>query len=396
MLFNKHVTELEFSDINTLKDTQFEESDILDYKERIDDDNNVLKEIAAFSNSRGGYLIYGIRESGRGAKGSSRGSYPEEIIGIDRSYNCERLEQLIIGNIMPRVSVQIQKVPMPDPDKIILVIRIPEGQNKPYYNNRGQKYFKRYNFDSTPMLEHEIEAMYRERFFGVSNLSRYVSEVVSFNHNLIPFENRSKIIYGHIILSPLRIEDKIMDTSNEMRIGLELSNSQTIIPGSSKYLYGAGEPSKYGIRWNDKLMHRLTEIHKNGLIYFMGRTGSLDDEKILQFSDRDLCYYLLNTILFADTVYSKFDFEGKVKIIAKIMNCLNSRLYIPKWDRDFYDERNRCEAEEITVEREWDSWKLKDDYLVIGKSIMDEIANCYGFWESRYLIGKEGSIILAK
>jgi hypothetical protein len=128
----------------------------------------------------------------------------------------------------------------------------------------------------------------------------------------------------------------------------------------------------------------------------MGKCGSLYDENILQFSEHDYNYYLLNTILFADTVYSKFNFKGKVKVIAKVMNCVNSRLFIHKQSRAMYDERNRCDAEEITVEREWDSWKLKDDYLMIGKSIMDEVVNCYGFWESRVFIEKDGSIQLAK
>ncbi|MDD4523389.1 MAG: ATP-binding protein [Methanosarcina sp.] len=71
---------------------RIEESEILDYKDRSIEDNNILKEVTAFSNSRGGYLIYGIEESGRGG-------YPESINGIENSYNSERLEQLIISNI---------------------------------------------------------------------------------------------------------------------------------------------------------------------------------------------------------------------------------------------------------------------------------------------------------
>jgi hypothetical protein len=394
MLFNKRLTELGFSDIKELKDKQIEESEILDYKEIIDDDNSVLREVAAFSNGRGGYLIYGIKESGRGAKGSGRGSYPEAIIGIDKSYNCERLEQLIIGNIIPRVSVQFHKIQMPDPNKIILVIHIPEGQNKPYYSVRGQKYFKRYNFEATPMVEHEIEAMYRERFFGVSNLSRYVNEAISFNRNFIPLEKRSEMIDCHIIVSPLRIEDRIIDTTDGMKIGRELRESSVNVNRSSRYIAVMEEPSKYGIKWADKIMDQIVEVHRNGLVYCMCKCGGLDDEKLLKFYERDFGNYLLNTILFADTVYSKFEFVGKVKIIAKIINCANSEIYIPihQIRRDF----NKCGAEEITIEREWDSWKLKDDYMQIGKSIMDEAANCYGFWNSGYLIEKEGSIQFVK
>lgn len=76
------------------------------------------------------------------------------------------------------------------------------------------------------------------------------------------------------------------------------------------------------------------------------------------------------------------------------MNCANSRTYIPRHDRIFYDESNRCDAEEVAVEREWDSWKLKDDYLKIGKSIMDKTANCYGCWKSKFFIEKNGEIFV--
>lgn len=393
MLFNKRLTDFEFSDIKELEKSQIEESDILDYKEKIDDDN-VLKEVVAFSNSRGGYLIYGIKESGRAVKGGGRGSYPESITGIDKSCNCERLENIIIGNIMPRVNVQFQKIPIPDSDKIILVIHIPEGQNKPYYSSNGNRYFKRYNFQASPMMEHEIEAMYRERFFGVSNLARYVNEVVSFNKNFIPLEKRPKIIDCHIIVSPLRIEDRIIDFTDGMRIGQELRESNVTIRNSSRYLCGIEEPSKYGIKWADSIMSQIVEVHRNGLVYCMGESSSLDSENTLQFYEGDFCNYLLNTILFSDTVYSKFNFVGKVKIIAKIMNCANSVIYIPSYQ--IRREPNKCYAEEIIIEREWDSWKLKDDYLKIGKSIMDEAANCYGLWKSRYLIEKDGTIQIIK
>ncbi|PAV11950.1 hypothetical protein ASJ81_08325 [Methanosarcina spelaei] len=319
MLFSKPVSEIDFSDINQLKDDQIEESEILDYKEKIDDDNIILKEVVAFSNSRGGYLVCGVKESGR--KGSNRGSYPEAITGIDGSYNYERLEQLIIGNITPRVSVQFKKVPIPDSDRIILIIHIPEGQNKPYYFSRGNRYFKRYNFEAAPMAEHEIEAMYRERFFGVSNLSRYISEAVSFNRVFIPIEKRSKIIDCHIIVSPLRIEERIIDATDGMRISNELRKSMVKITHSPQYLYGSEEPSKYGIKWKDRIMNSVVEIHRNGLIYSMKKCGDFDDdENILMLSEYTFGYNLLNSILFADSVYSMFNFAGRVKIDGQFVS----------------------------------------------------------------------------
>ncbi len=65
------------------------------------------------------------------------------------------------------------------------------------------------------------------------------------------------------------------------------------------------------------------------------------------------------------------------------MNCINSEIaakgtFIPNLSR----VPHKCDAEEIYIEREWDSWRLKEDYLEIGKSIMDEFSNYYVSWDA--------------
>jgi predicted HTH transcriptional regulator len=99
MLFKKPLSEVEFSDIQKLKDAKIEESAILDYKEQMISEDKFVKHITAFSNTSGGDLIFGIKESGRGG-------YPVDILGIEDNVNKERLEQIIISNIRPRIGVQ--------------------------------------------------------------------------------------------------------------------------------------------------------------------------------------------------------------------------------------------------------------------------------------------------
>lgn len=380
MLFNKELLEVNYDDICKLKKQKIEESEILDYKkeyETKEHENNLLKEVTAFSNSSGGFLVYGIQESGKGG-------YPAAIDGID-DCDTDRLEQVIISNVIPRIGVKIKSIDVPGkPGKIILIIYIPEGQTQPYYNNRANKFYKRYNFEAKEMDEHEIEALYQKRFFGISNLSRYVNEAVSFNRNFISVDKRSKVMDCHIIISPLRVEDRIINTTDS--IGRELRDLFVKDLHSSEYLYGLVKPSKFGVKWVDSSMSRIVEVHRNGLVYCMGTCGNLDDKDIFQFSEGDFSYYLLNTISFATIVYSKFNYLGKVKIIAKILNCADSAFFISSYM--LRREPYKCDTEEIIVEREWDSWKLKEDRLKIGKSIMDEVANCYGLWESQPLIEK--------
>ena len=68
---------MDYPDIEKLLADKIDESEILDYKERDISDESLLKQVAAFSNTRGGFLIYGIKESGRGG-------YPVSIEGIGK------------------------------------------------------------------------------------------------------------------------------------------------------------------------------------------------------------------------------------------------------------------------------------------------------------------------
>ena len=274
MLFNKPLNEVNFQDIRKLLDDEIDESEILDYKERDIEDDKVLKEVAAFSNTRGGFLLYGVKENGRGG-------HPVSIDGIEKGYNAERLEQIIISNIMPRINVQIKKIDIPDSDKMILIIQIPEGQNQPYYSNRTNKFYKRYNFEAKEMSEHEIEALYQERFFGFGKLAMYVDETVSFNRSLMP-PNTKPLMDAHIIITPLRISEKMIDISFLQKLKLDPNNVNFEPRKSEPYLPGFPSPSKYGIRWRGAYNNQSVEMHRNGFIHYMNEHGYLHEEKKLK------------------------------------------------------------------------------------------------------------------
>ena len=375
MLFKKPLSEVEFSDIQNLKDAKIEESAILDYKEQIISDDKLIKHVTAFSNTSGGDLIVGIEESGRGG-------YPVDIPGIEDNVNKERLEQIIISNIRPRIGVQFREIDIPNSNRVILIIRIPEGQNHPYYDMRSHKYYKRYNYEAIPMDEFEIESLYQKRFFGASKLAKYVEEIILFHISKLA-DDLPERIDGHIIITPLRIDDRIIDTSNEEQIRINFDpNKIRFKPDPRRqYLQGIAEPSRYGIRWNVRNKNNI-EVHRNGLVHFVKVYGYLSESANTKLINaKTLVSDLLQTIQFAEKIYSLYDFMGKVKIILRVMNTINSKIYIQS-PLDYDESFSKCDAEEIYIEREWDSWRLTDDYLEIGKSIMDEFSNYYGLWEA--------------
>lgn len=153
-------------EIKAYIDNRVQESIRLDYKlsKAIDDSkrNEIAKDVSAFSNSDGGLLIYGIREEQH---------LPVEIDeGVDHEkYTREWLEQILLSNISPIISgVRIAQIPLNE-SRSIYVVSVPKSSQGPHQERGTKKYYKRYNFKSSPMEDYEISDI-RNRNFVVPPL----------------------------------------------------------------------------------------------------------------------------------------------------------------------------------------------------------------------------------
>lgn len=135
-------------DLKKLIENKIKESSTLDYKSELGVNEEIAKDISAFANTRGGTIIYGIRE--------------EE--GIPLSFNwikCrgvkERIENVILSNIQPNLEgYKIASIENPDdPSNAIFIVNIPESLKAPHMVNH--RYYKRYSFQSVPMEDHEVK-----------------------------------------------------------------------------------------------------------------------------------------------------------------------------------------------------------------------------------------------
>ncbi len=380
MIFNKYPSDINYTDIESLKVNKIEESEILDYKEELINENSLLKEITAFANTRGGYLVFGVTET-------EKGGYPKDIKGLENNsdLNLERLEQIILSNIYPRIGIQFsQKIPISNTtNKVVLIIKVQEGQNKPHLESRSSRYYKRYNFEAKPMDEHEIEALYQSRFLGMHKIDRYITEVKSDYKNKLPKEIEDKnleLILGSIFITPLNIDKRIFDTDKRKLLKFPYTYLDEL------YISNPFEPSRYGAKSKKYPSNNIyfVELHRNGMIHHMH--GYSYDRDPKQISMYILNKGLLRTILFANEIYSILDFSGKVKIILNIENTYNSFFSIGQTR-----ERKICKNEYIYIEREWDSWDLEHDYLEIGRSIMNEAVNHFGVWDAP-MYGENGGL----
>lgn len=115
--------------------------------------NEIRKDVSAFANSAGGIIIYGIKEW----DSSDKKHLPERLDPIDRhSFSKEWLEQ-VISNIRPRIS-DVRIVPVAigasNDSTVAYVVEIPQGRTA--HQASDCRYYRRYNFESVPMADHEV------------------------------------------------------------------------------------------------------------------------------------------------------------------------------------------------------------------------------------------------
>ncbi|QQR81880.1 MAG: putative DNA binding domain-containing protein [Deltaproteobacteria bacterium] len=111
----------------------------VEFKERFS--SHIDEDIIAFANSKGGLLLLGVRDDG-------------SISGEKLTNDLKARINNIARNTKPSLSVTISKI------ENIVVIEIPEGNEKPYSCSSG--YYRRLNGNTQKMNHDEIRIMFRK------------------------------------------------------------------------------------------------------------------------------------------------------------------------------------------------------------------------------------------
>lgn len=158
------------NDINELIKNKIEESYYLDYKSGealgFEDSKKIeiSKDVSSFANSDGGIIVYGIRE---------KDHLPLEISPINgRTFTKEWLEHIITDNIQPRIpDLHIYPIRFENKlDKTIYLVKIPSSPVAPHMCNNN-RYYKRFDFKSIPMMEFEVRRLYSRPLSTKLNIS---------------------------------------------------------------------------------------------------------------------------------------------------------------------------------------------------------------------------------
>jgi hypothetical protein len=109
--------------------------------------DELCKDVTAFANSAGGQIIYGIREDK---------NLPTELDdGADTSITKEWIEQVIDSRVQPRIDGLVI-TPIKLAKGLGFVLTIPQAASRAPHQAPDKKYYKRQNFQSSPMEDYEI------------------------------------------------------------------------------------------------------------------------------------------------------------------------------------------------------------------------------------------------
>jgi hypothetical protein len=185
------VAEWDESDLLAMIRDEIQESLTLDFKRSAALDksdnkkrNELSKDASAFANSEGGMLIYGIVEDGHIPTAMDE--------GVDRTkITKEWLESVIRTNIHPAVDqLLIKQIPLSNkgPETVAYVLEIGQATSRAPHQAFDHRYYKRFNFESTPMEDYEVRDLMRRgieygKKYGVAwDLSLEVERLLSAIH----------------------------------------------------------------------------------------------------------------------------------------------------------------------------------------------------------------------
>jgi len=190
-MFSKPIKELSIKDIEDLVAQRKEdENNYLEYKQNIETKDSfkgkILRVISGFANAKGGYLIFGIKES--------RENESAELVGISRYINGQKVEEwlnnILIANLDERVNYSIKIVNIsegnPSDERIILVLYVPESPKKPHMITfKGKNaYYLRHNKSVNIATHSEVREMFEYSKNQKDDFNKFLSK-----RNLIDSED---------------------------------------------------------------------------------------------------------------------------------------------------------------------------------------------------------------
>jgi hypothetical protein len=190
----KQASTVTFAEVESFISQRVKENLNLEYKslELLDNPDKISIAASSFGNSAGGLLILGVPEN-------SKTHLPDRVEWSENpKHTGEQLEQILTSGIHPRID-GLTIVPVRKGAGVVFLVDIPAGSNPPYMAG-DYRYYKRLNFQKTPMEAYDVSDLFGKRRRPVLGLTASVEPANEFYNVTIRVTNRGKALAKDIFV----------------------------------------------------------------------------------------------------------------------------------------------------------------------------------------------------
>jgi len=197
------------------------ENDQVEFKQKLNEPNKILKEMVAFANSKGGSLLVGVADNG-------------SISGIRDHYEVTSvLQKCIEEQIFPRIQFKEEIIQITS-KRSVVSYKIYEGRKKPYYlnpqNSRKGTAYIRFE-DQSIKASRELLRILKEK---PKHKEGFTVQLTEFHHQVIRLFKKNEQVTLQNVIDELKIGRRL---AGAVLTSLVLTNILSIEPNDKGDIY---------------------------------------------------------------------------------------------------------------------------------------------------------------
>jgi len=187
------------------------ETSTVQFKREFDNDDSIIAELIAFSNTKGGIILFGVEDK----KGIIHGLSFQQL----QTYN-NRIATIANDKIKPQVFIftEVISITIDNEEKKILLVQVTEGTNKPYKDNNGAMWVKQGSDKRKLTDNNEIMRLFQQ--CGTMYIDEMIVPQTSIDDvKFSKVENYIKAIQKGAPEDTIEITEKILTNLNILKNG---------------------------------------------------------------------------------------------------------------------------------------------------------------------------------
>jgi Putative DNA-binding domain len=380
------IDELNFEHVEALVNNSRSEGRRIDFKEafkRTDngksrDSHEIAKDVAAFANSSGGDIVYGLIEKDGIAIGTTSVASVEEV---EELHNF--VQTSVRDGVSPYIDIRCKYIPIGD-NSGVYVIRVPKSFQAPHaVRKRGERealwFFRRGEDSAIPMEESDVRHAYTTGFDIPRQIEIFRRSRIAQSNDTIAGPFFSKSVRVHAFFIPLDSFSKgdhlgynqlLMGAA---RLSLESGHSGPIPCPEGAFLHGGKEN---GI-WHAWYLHRngAVEWTDAGTNYTQNSTQGQEFKKIVYpLYERRLCDRLEDVV----SCISSLNIGGPLVFCISLSSAKGAQLILPN---NSFMHASQCPIDDIHAQTliVKSASDLNPDII---KPAFDHVMNAFGVQKS--------------